>query len=219
MPTRLIELVEKLPSRRVVLVGDLMIDHYVYGNAERLSQDAPVPVVHYQREEFRLGGAGRVAEDLAKLGLQVDVVSMVGTDTTGKRIRSLLAGCGASDAGVIDVPQRPSTCKMRFVGLAQHRHPQQMIRVDFEDASPIDPELARRIAHRFERSIVGAAAVCIEDYNKGLLPAELCQQIIRISQDHGLPVFVDPAPISDYRKYTGATAITPNRVEAERATG
>ncbi|WP_428939558.1 D-glycero-beta-D-manno-heptose 1-phosphate adenylyltransferase [Fontivita pretiosa] len=219
MPTRLIELVEKLPSRRVVLVGDLMIDHYVYGNAERLSQDAPVPVVHYQREEFRLGGAGRVAEDLAKLGMQVDVVSMVGTDATGKRIRSLLAECGASDAGVIDVPQRPSTCKMRFVGLAQHRHPQQMIRVDFEDASPIDSELARRVAHRFERSIVGAAAVCIEDYNKGLLPAELCERIIRTSQDHGVPVFVDPAPISDYRKYAGATAITPNRIEAERATG
>jgi D-beta-D-heptose 7-phosphate kinase/D-beta-D-heptose 1-phosphate adenosyltransferase len=219
MPTRLIELVEKLPSRRVVLVGDLMIDHYVYGNAERLSQDAPVPVVHYQWEEFRLGGAGRVAEDLAKLGMQVDVVSIVGTDTTGKRIRSLLSQCGASDTGVIDVPQRPSTCKMRFVGLAQHRHPRQMIRVDFEDASPIDPELARRIAHRFERSIVGAAAVCIEDYNKGLLPADLCERIIRTSQDHGVPVFVDPAPISDYRKYTGATAITPNRIEAERATG
>jgi D-beta-D-heptose 7-phosphate kinase/D-beta-D-heptose 1-phosphate adenosyltransferase len=219
MPTRLIQLVESLPSCRIVLVGDLMIDHYLYGNAERLSQDAPVPVVHYQHEEFRLGGAGRVAADLATLGGRVDVVSIVGTDSTGQRIRSLLRECGANDAGVIDVPHRPSTCKVRLVGLATHRHPQHMIRLDYEDPSPIDAESARRVIDGLARVIPGAAALCIEDYDKGLLPADLCLQIIEIARKNNVPAFVDPAAIDDYRKYSGASAITPNRIEAEKATG
>ncbi|HEY7087787.1 MAG TPA: D-glycero-beta-D-manno-heptose 1-phosphate adenylyltransferase [Tepidisphaeraceae bacterium] len=219
MSTRLIQLVETLPACRIVLVGDLMIDHYLYGNAERLSQDAPVPVMHYQREEFRLGGAGRVAADLATLGAQVEVVSVVGSDATAKRIRALLAECGASDVGLLDVPGRPSTCKMRFVGLAQHRHPQQMIRVDYEDASPIDSQTAQRVLEACERALPGAAALCIEDYNKGLLTGELCEKIIQLARKHQVPVFVDPAAISDYHKYSGSSAITPNRIEAEKASG
>src|SRR5688572_6224194 len=91
MPTRLIELVEHLPAVKVVLVGDLMLDRYVYGNAERLSNDAPVPVLHFQREENRLGGAGRVAADLATLGAKVHVVSTCGTDATGQLIGKLLS--------------------------------------------------------------------------------------------------------------------------------
>lgn len=219
MPTRLIQLVENLPAARIVLVGDLMVDHYLYGNAERLSQDAPVPVVHYHHEDFRLGGAGRVVADLATLGAKVDVVAILGTDDTGRRIRTLMRECGANDAGVVEVASRPSTAKMRFVGLAQHRHPQQMIRVDFEDASPIDQATAQRVLDAFARAIPGAAAACIADYNKGLLPAEVCQAMIQIARQHNVPVFVDPAAISDYRKYVGASAITPNRIEAEKATG
>jgi D-beta-D-heptose 7-phosphate kinase/D-beta-D-heptose 1-phosphate adenosyltransferase len=219
MPTRLIQLVETLPAARIVLVGDLMIDHYLYGNAERLSQDAPVPVMHYQREEFRLGGAGRVAADLATLGARVDVVSIVGCDETGIRIHRLLKECGANDSGVLDVPDRPSTCKMRMVGLAGHRHPQHMLRLDYEDASPIDGATAQGVLEGFQRVISGAAAVCIEDYNKGLLAPELCAKIIEVARKHNVPVFVDPAAISDYRKYTGSSAITPNRIEAEKATG
>ncbi len=219
MPTRLIQLVENLPHCRVVLVGDLMIDHYVFGNAERLSQDAPVPVVHYQREEFRLGGAGRVAADLATLGMKVNVISVLGADATGQRIRKLLAECGAGDAGVIEVADRPSTCKLRMIGLAQHRHPQQMIRLDYEDASPIHSHLGEQVLAAFEKAIPGAAAVCLEDYNKGVLGEAVCRKIIDMARRHGAAVFVDPANISDYGKYAGAAAITPNRTEAEKATG
>src|SRR3954453_11199979 len=96
MPTQLIELVERLAGRKVVLVGDLMLDRYLYGNAERLSPDAPVPVLLYRHEDSRLGGAGRVAADLATLGADVRVVSLVGADETGKQIRQLLGGYGCN---------------------------------------------------------------------------------------------------------------------------
>src|SRR4030095_9249038 len=107
MPTRLIELVEQLPPARIVLIGDLMLDKYLYGNAERLSNDAPVPVLHFQREESRLGGAGRVAADLATLGANVQMISTCGTDQTGQEIRKLLAEYKVNIDGIIDTPDRP----------------------------------------------------------------------------------------------------------------
>ncbi len=219
MPTRLIELVENLPRSRVVLIGDLMIDRYVYGNAERLSPDAPVPILHYQHEDSRLGGAGRVAADLLTLGAECRIVSIVGEDETGRQIKKLLAELGADTSGIVESPGRASTSKVRLVGLAQHRHAQQMIRLDYEDSSPIGAELSGRVLAALEKALDGAAALCIEDYNKGLLTGELCRKVIELARRRGVPTFVDPAPISDYQKYAGATAITPNRTEAAKATG
>src|SRR5688500_20250735 len=112
----LIELVERMPRSRVVLVGDLMLDRYVYGNAERLSPEAPVPVLHYQREELRLGGAGGVAAMLAALGAQVRVVGVVGCDDAGRQVRRLLRECGVSDDAVIECDDRPTVSKVRLVG-------------------------------------------------------------------------------------------------------
>lgn len=219
MSDHLIDLVEKLPPSHVVLLGDLMIDRYLYGNAERLSPDAPVPVLHFHHEESRLGGAGRVAADLATLGARVCVVSVVGRDETGSTIRRLLADAGADVSGLIDSPGRPSTCKVRLVGLAQHRHPQQMMRLDYEDPSPIDNHTADKALDALDKALDGAAALCIEDYNKGLLPPDVCRRAIEIAGRRGVPSFIDPAPIEDYSKYTGATVITPNRIEAQKATG
>src|SRR3954447_14711489 len=102
MPTRLIELVDHLPAAKIVLIGDLMLDKYLYGNAERLSNDAPVPVLHFQREESRLGGAGRVAADLATLGAKVYMVSTCGTDGTGQDIRKQLTDYKVDIAGIVD---------------------------------------------------------------------------------------------------------------------
>ena len=107
MPTRLIEIVERLPRSRIVLIGDLMLDRYLYGNAERLSPDAPVPILHYKHEDARLGGAGRVAADLATLGAEVRVVSLLGADDTGRQVRDLLRACGCNVDGVLDV-RRPA---------------------------------------------------------------------------------------------------------------
>src|SRR5256885_17266788 len=114
MATRLIELVESLPRSRVVLVGDLMVDRYLYGNAERLSPEAPVPVLHFQKEELRLGGAGSVAADLAALGAAVSTIGVIGRDDVGRQLRRLLDELHADSAGLIEC-DRPTNCKMRLV--------------------------------------------------------------------------------------------------------
>jgi D-beta-D-heptose 7-phosphate kinase/D-beta-D-heptose 1-phosphate adenosyltransferase len=218
MATRLIELVEHLPAAKVVLIGDLMLDKYIYGNAERLSNDAPVPVLHFQKEESRLGGAGRVAADLATLGARVHLVSICGTDQTGQHIGKLLADYAVNTDGVIPTPDRPGIAKVRLVGLAQHRHPQHLIRLDYEDPAAIDSALGERVIAALEKALDGAAAICIEDYNKGLLTDDVCRRAIALAKQRNVPVFVDPYQLSDYSKYAGATVITPNRKEAEQAT-
>jgi D-beta-D-heptose 7-phosphate kinase / D-beta-D-heptose 1-phosphate adenosyltransferase len=217
MPTRLIELVESLPKVRVALLGDLMIDRYIYGNAERLSPEAPVPVLHFQHEEQRLGGAGSVAADLAALGAAVQMIGFIGEDEMGRTVRRFLGEGGIDDSLLLDLKDRPTTCKVRLVGLAQHRHPQQMLRLDLEDQQPVPPEVAEQVLQRLEQALQAADILCIEDYNKGLLTHDLCQKAIAAAERAGVPVLIDPAAISDYRKYAGATAIKLNRTEMEKA--
>jgi len=219
MSTRLIELIENLKPCRIALIGDLMVDRYFYGEANRLSPDAPVPVLHYKREDCRLGGAGRVAADLAALGASVRVVSVIGSDDTGALLRRLLAETGAQCDGVLQTTDRPTTAKVRLVGLAQDRHPQQMMRLDYEATEPLSAEMCGRILDRLAVALDGADVLCIEDYNKGLLPPEVCKAAIDMARRRNIPVLVDPARIEDYSKYSGASAITPNRTEAEVASG
>lgn len=219
MSTRLIEFIENLTPSRIVLVGDLMLDRYLYGNAERLSPEAPVPVLHYQREELRLGGAGGVAADLAALGAEVRVVGVIGDDENGRQLRGQLQACGAAADWLAQVSDRPTTCKMRLVGLAQHRHPQQMMRIDIEEQSAIGNSLAGQVLTQAARALDGAAVLCIEDYNKGVLGGDTCQKLIAMARAKGVPVIIDPANIPDYSKYAHATALKLNRIETEKATG
>jgi D-beta-D-heptose 7-phosphate kinase/D-beta-D-heptose 1-phosphate adenosyltransferase len=219
MATRLIKLVENLPRSRVLLVGDLMIDKYLYGNVERLSPEAPVPVLHHEREELRLGGAGNVAASIATLGGQVKMVGVVGNDAAGQQVRDMLAGFGADHSMVVACDDRPTVCKMRLVGYAQHKNPQQMIRVDFEDSAAVPADVEKKLLGLIDSALGDADVLCIEDYNKGLLTTELTRQLIDRAKARNLPVIVDPANLADYRKYSGATAIKSNRIEAERATG
>ena len=219
MSARLIELVESFPRSRIVLLGDLMMDRYLYGNAERLSPEAPVPVLHYQKEELRLGGAGGVAANLTALGATVRVVGVVGADEPGRQVRTRLIDCGADPGTLVEAPNRPTTTKVRLVGLAQHRHPQQMMRLDFEDHAPLESDVSRRVLENLARVLTDADLLCIEDYNKGLLTGELCQSAIGLAKERRVPVLVDPAAISDYGKYAGATALKLNKTEAQKATG
>src|SRR5450432_1420305 len=115
MPTRLIEILDALPNGKVVLLGDFMLDRYLYGNAERLSPEAPVPVLHFQHDEVRLGGAGGVAADLAALGAVVRCIGIVGADDNGRHVRRQLGECGADPSGLIEVAARPTSSKVRLV--------------------------------------------------------------------------------------------------------
>ena len=160
-----------------------------------------------------------MAADLAALGAVVDAVGVVGADETGQLLRKHLRDCGASADRIIEAPDRPTTCKVRLVGLAQHRHPQQMMRLDFEEHSPLPADVCDRLVQQVSEALEGAAMLCIEDYNKGLLLADVCARLIKLARDRAVPVIIDPANIPDFSKYRGATALKLNRTETEKATG
>src|SRR4051812_34518616 len=132
MSADLIDLVQRLGQPRVLVVGDLMLDRYVWGDAERISQEAPVILLHADKREERLGGASSVATMLRALGARVSLAGVIGADHDGSRVRQMLTDLGIDHEGVVPDPDRPTTVKERYIGRAQHRHPQQMIRVDYE---------------------------------------------------------------------------------------
>src|SRR6478672_5644573 len=131
--TDLVELVQRLGSPHVLVLGDVMLDRYVWGNAERISQEAPVILLRADRREERLGGASSVATMLRALGAKVSLAGVVGDDLDGRRIREIVRQLGVDDTAVLVDPKRPSTVKERYIGRAAAKHPQQMIRVDYED--------------------------------------------------------------------------------------
>src|SRR5437762_11852787 len=143
--TDLVELVQRLGSPRVLVVGDVMLDRYVWGNAERISQEAPVVLLRADTREERLGGASSVATMLQALGAQTSLVGVVGKDADGLRARHILSGLGIDAEWVLTDEARPTTVKERYIGRAQARHPQQMIRVDYEDRRPVGDLAERRL--------------------------------------------------------------------------
>ncbi|MCC6660414.1 MAG: D-glycero-beta-D-manno-heptose 1-phosphate adenylyltransferase [Phycisphaerales bacterium] len=202
-----------------LVVGDFMLDQLQYGDADRLAPDAPVPVLHVRRTEDRPGGASNLAMDLAALRGRVLAFGATGADRDGERLRELLEAAGVTAGGLVADPDRPTTVKRSLIGLAQHRHPQKMFRVDLESREPLPGSVVRAVLDRFERALPGADVVCVEDYGKGVCAGPVCRAVIELARAAGKPVFVDPARIPDYSLYRGATAITPNRTEAELATG
>lgn len=204
---------------KALVVGDFMLDQLVYGNADRFSPEAPVPILHVQRTEDRPGGAANVCLDLIAMRGDVHAFGVVGDDREADLLRSALAAAGVRADGLVADPARPTTVKRSLIGLAQHRHQQKMFRVDYESRAPLPAEAVEEILARFKRELPGADAVCIEDYNKGVCTRELCQEVIRMARIAGVPVLVDPAAIEDYSRYAGASTVTPNRTEAMLATG
>jgi D-beta-D-heptose 7-phosphate kinase/D-beta-D-heptose 1-phosphate adenosyltransferase len=201
-----------------MVVGDFMLDQHVHGAAERLSPDAPVPVLHATKSESTPGGAANVARCLRALKGDVVCIGVTGSDVEGAALREALAREGCDTAGLVQDRERPTTVKQSLVGLAQHRHPQKMFRVDRESRDPLTPEVAQAILRAIDGAIDRCDVVCIEDYNKGVCTPAVCSALVRRCRDAGKPLLVDPAFIPDYSKYRGATTITPNRSEAELAT-
>ena len=219
MYRQLVQIVEQLGRPRLLVVGDLILDRYVYGDAERISPEAPIQILRADEAESRLGGAGSVVANLRALGAAVSVFSVVGRDAEGDDVRRELKDAGARTGGVLRLADRPTTIKTRFVGRAQHRHPQQVLRVDQEDTRPLSREVEDRLLAKIEPALRAAAGVVISDYNKGVLTPRLTQAIIRLARRRKVPVVVDPIKAPDYSKYRRATLLTPNRAETELASG
>ena len=207
---------------RLLVVGDLMLDQTLEGDAERLSPDAPVPVLAIRGPHATIdtpGGAGNVGVFAAALAGEVECIGVVGDDEEGRLLLARLAAAGCGTKSVVVDPTRPTTTKRSLVGRAQHRHPQKMFRIDVESKEPLSPAIEAELLRRVEAALSSCDVVCLEDYRKGVCTPALCAAVIRACRAKQIPVLVDPAPIADYSRYSGATAITPNRSEAERAMG
>lgn len=202
-----------------MVIGDFMLDQHVYGAAERLSPDAPVPVLHATKFEDRPGGASNVSLCLRGLKGEVLCFGVIGADREGEILRTKLAEAGCDVNGLFADATRPTTIKRSMIGLAQHRHPQKMFRMDIETREPLDEAQYRRLLAAVEANLDRVDVVCLEDYNKGVCSPQVCQALVRMCRAHRKPLLVDPAAIEDYSKYRGATCVTPNRSEAELATG
>lgn len=212
---------ERFTTFRALVVGDFMLDQVLAGDAERLSPDAPVPVISAVESEMHSqpGGAAGVAAALRALGGQVRCAGVCGDDAAGDILRRLLRDAECDESLILPDESRPTTVKRSIVGLAQHRHPQKMFRLDFESHEPLAPELQEALLRGIEERLAEIDVVCLEDYDKGVCTEELCQRLATLCRRSGRPLLVDPAAIRDYARYRGATVITPNRTEAELATG
>jgi D-beta-D-heptose 7-phosphate kinase/D-beta-D-heptose 1-phosphate adenosyltransferase len=196
-----------------------MLDRYVWGDAARISQEAPVILLHADRREERLGGASSVATMLRALGARVSLAGVVGNDADGARIRKMVQELGIDDEALLTDSSRPSTVKERYIGRAQHRHPQQMIRVDYEVRTPLDGPLEDALGQAIARQMKRSQIVLISDYDKGVCTPGLLATLIALARATGVRTVADPVRGGDYRKYHGCSAITPNRLEAGLATG
>jgi len=219
MSADLIELVQQLGQPRVLVLGDLMLDRYVWGNAERISQEAPVILLRADHREERLGGASSVATMLRALGAKVSLAGVVGADTDGVRVRQILTDLGIDQEGVISDAGRPTTVKERYIGRAQARHPQQMLRVDYETRVSVEGAIERELIAALTQQLRRADVVLISDYDKGVCTSRIMATCIAAARERNIRVVADPIRGSDYRKYHGCSAITPNRLEAGLATG
>src|SRR5947207_6278123 len=219
MSTELIDLVQRLGQPNVLVLGDLILDRYVWGDAERISQEAPVILLHADKREERLGGASSVATMLRALGAKVSLVGVVGADFDGARIRQSLTDLGIDHDGVLNDADRPSTVKERYIGRAAHRHPQQLLRVDFETRQPVQNGVEAALTEAVRHQLRKADIVLISDYDKGVCTPGLLQAAIVAAKERGVRAVADPIRRADYAKYRGCTAMTPNRYEAGLATG
>ncbi|WP_104638300.1 D-glycero-beta-D-manno-heptose-7-phosphate kinase [Helicobacter bizzozeronii] len=196
----------------ILVVGDLIVDRYIWGTSDRLSPEAPVPVVKVQKETYSLGGAGNVADNLIALGARVSLCGVVGADEPRGWLLNKLAQLNISTAGVLSDPNRPTSLKSRvMVGK------QQVLRIDCESQEPLSLELEQAILNLASSLLQTANALVLSDYNKGVLSASLCQALIALANKAKKPILCDPKGV-DYSKYSHASLITPNKKEAQIAT-
>lgn len=199
---------EAVRRARILIVGDVMLDRYWFGEVERISPEAPVPVVRVARREDRLGGAANVARNIAALGAQACVIGVVGDDEPGRRIDALLSEAGI-DAALVRTQTCPTTLKLRVLGRQQ-----QLLRIDFEE--PLGGEVLGDIQAQLDRRLAEFDVLVLSDYAKGAL-AQVAQLIAR-ARAVGLPILVDPKG-DDFTRYRGADMVTPNRAELQQVAG
>lgn len=212
-PADLASLLDRARGCAVLIVGDVMLDHFVIGGVERISPEAPVPVVRFDHEEYRLGGAANVAHNVAALGGRVAIAGLVGSDEPATRLLAELTRVGIDTASLVTDPARCTTRKLRVVTTRN----QQVARIDYECDSEISGELEQLMVAKVRDAASRAGVVLVSDYQKGVVTARVAQAAIDAARARGIPSLVDPkVPHIDY--YRGASLVTPNHHEAEAVT-
>jgi D-beta-D-heptose 7-phosphate kinase/D-beta-D-heptose 1-phosphate adenosyltransferase len=206
-------LLDRIAGRSILVVGDLMLDHFVYGRVSRISPEAPVPVVQFDREDFRLGGAANVASNIVALGGRAQAVGVTGADAEADRLLGELEGLAVETSGIVSDHARCTTRKLRVVTTRN----QQVARIDYEVDREIDGPIEAAVVRSIVERVPTADAVLISDYLKGVVSRGVAGACVAEARRRGIPVLVDPkVPHIDY--YEGATVITPNHHEAESTT-
>src|SRR5215831_1386219 len=209
----LLPYIDLLRSARVLCIGDVMLDHYVYGQVDRVSPEAPIPVLWIEREQKQLGGAGNVLRNLRALGAAASLISVVGNDEAGREIGRLIEAQDGAEAHVLVQPQRPTTVKTRYISGGQ-----QLLRADRESAIPLDPYSREDLLRLARELVADHSTVVVSDYVKGVLTEGVALEIIRAAREIGARVIVDPKG-GDHIRYRGADLVKPNRRELAHATG
>jgi D-beta-D-heptose 7-phosphate kinase/D-beta-D-heptose 1-phosphate adenosyltransferase len=204
--------VAALRGRRVLVVGDVMLDEFLWGRVDRISPEAPVPVVRVERESFHVGGAGNVAANVRGLGGEAVLVGVVGGDAAGERVREAVAASGAVPRLVADAG-RPTTVKTRIVA-----HQQQVVRTDREDGRDVAGRERGALLDAVREELPRCGALVVSDYQKGVVTAALLRGLLPLARRRRVPVLVDPK-LRHFALYRRVTLVTPNQLEAEQATG
>jgi D-beta-D-heptose 7-phosphate kinase / D-beta-D-heptose 1-phosphate adenosyltransferase len=207
--------IDHFPLRRLVVVGDVMLDRFVYGTVSRISPEAPAPVINTAAPEEVIGGAGNVARNIAALGARCDLIAVVGRDEAAACIRRHLDNTANVSAALIEVPRRVTTVKTRFVAYLHNTH---LLRADTEETAPVDGETEKAVIAMVEGRLAGADALILSDYAKGVLTPRVIGALIAAARQADKPVIVDPKG-RDYSRYDGATVLTPNVGELAQALG
>ncbi|MEJ5250337.1 MAG: hypothetical protein HPY54_04920 [Chthonomonadetes bacterium] len=203
------QILQRFADLRLIVIGDLMLDEYVFGIVRRISPEAPVPVVEWTEESFVPGGAANVVNNLLALGAQASVFGVVGDDEKGRTLTAHLAQSGADVTGVLVDPSRITTCKTRVIA-----HSQQVVRLDREQRHPVPQHLQEELLHRLETALPRAQAVLLSDYQKGMLTPSLVREVIQRCIARGLPVMANPKPPL-LRHLRGAKLVSVNLLEAQ----
>jgi D-glycero-beta-D-manno-heptose-7-phosphate kinase len=209
---RLVALLEIASSKRIAVVGDAMLDVYLRGEVERISPEAPVPVVRVLDRRHALGGAANVAQNVRAVGARCDLVAAVGEDAGGRQLTSMLEAIGASVESLVPV-RRPTTTKTRIVARSQ-----QVVRVDEEDDSDHEGDEIDRVMRAVGAAVANADALVLEDYNKGVLVPQVIEAAMQGARSRGIPIVVDPK-YKNFFSFRGATIFKPNRRELAAALG
>lgn len=211
--SRVQHLIESAQRSRILVLGDVMLDQFIWGGVSRISPEAPVPVVDFHRESFMPGGAANVARNLSALGASAELFSVIGQDDAAQRLKNLLREQHVECDGLTTHSERPTSIKTRIVA-----HQQQVVRVDRESKHDLDEKAARRLIAALEPRLKGAGGVIVGDYGKGVVTQSVLDDLKRLCRDRGVWLSLDPKPVH-HLNLTGLSLITPNRKEAFELSG